>query len=191
MKRSGFKARKRKCPSCKQWFMPFNSMQKCCTNPKCAIEVGIKERGKLERKELRQRKDKIKTRSEWLKEAQAAFNAYIRIRDYGKPCVSCGSKLDFNAYGGKADCGHYRSTGAAAHLRFNVFNAAAQCIKCNRYLSGAAVDYRIELIRRIGIERVERVEQDNKPRAFDIEYLKRVKRIFNKKQRLYKKLFRD
>ena len=191
MKRSGFKTRKRKCPQCKEWFLPFNSMQKCCANPKCAIEQGKIERGKAERKELRQRKDKLKTRSELLREAQAAFNAYIRARDYGKRCVSCLSPMDWNSYGGKVDCGHYRSTGAAAHLRFNVFNAAGQCVKCNRYLSGAAVDYRIELIRRIGIERVEQIEQDNSTRTFDTEYLKRVKRIFRKKERLYKKLFRN
>ena len=191
MKRTGFKPRKRKCPACKQWFMPFNSMQKCCTNPKCALEVGKIERRKAEKKDLRKRKEKLKTRSDWIREAQAAFNAFVRIRDYGLNCISCNNPMDWNAVGGKVDCGHYRSRGAAGHLRFNLFNAAAQCVKCNRYLSGSAVDYRINLIKRFGANIVERVENDNQARRFDADYCKRVKRIFNKRVRIYKKLFRD
>jgi hypothetical protein len=190
MKRTGFKLRKRKCPQCGEWFMPFNSMQKCCANPKCALEQGKIDREKANRKEATEYRRKNKTRSQLISEAQSAINGFVRIRDYGKPCISCNKPMDWNTYGGKVDCGHYRSRGAAGHLRFNLFNMAAQCHYCNRYMSGAVVDYRINLIRRIGIERVERIEQDNSTRTFSKEYLERIKRIYNKKQRLYKRLFR-
>lgn len=139
--------------------------------------------------DLRARKEKLKSASDWNKEAQTAINKYIKWRDFKKPCVSCGCELSVN-YGGTTDCGHYRSRGSASHLRFNLFNMAAQCSRCNRYLSGNIVEYRKELINRIGLEQVELLENDNKPRKFDIEYLKRIKKIFNKKARLYEKKFR-
>ena len=83
------------------------------------------------------------------------------------------------------EAGHYRSRGSASHLRFNLFNIHLQCARCNRYLSGNVVEYRKELIKRIGLNRVEILENDNKPRKFDIEYLKRVKHIFTKRAKFY------
>lgn len=173
-------------------------MQAVC-GPVCALKL-VKSKGKsaqerdakrAEKAARRARtaaKEKLKTRSQWIKEAQVAFNSYIRARDYGKPCISCNRYISDNKFGGAVDCGHYRSRGAAGHLRFHMFNAHAQCKQCNRSLSGNVVDYRICLIRRIGLERVERIEHDNNPRTFEIEYLKRLKRIFNRRARHYKKL---
>ncbi|WP_201030118.1 recombination protein NinG, partial [Salmonella enterica] len=108
----------------------------------------------------------------------------IRIRDEGKPCVSCGNPLmgKSNYLTGSAiDASHYRSRGAASHLKFNVFNVHSACTRCNRQLSGNAVEYRIRLVNRIGLERVERLEADNAPRRFDVTYLKRVKAIFSRR----------
>ncbi|VEB00995.1 bacteriophage Lambda NinG protein [Klebsiella pneumoniae] len=70
--------------------------------------------------------------------------------------------------GSAIDASHYRSRGAASHLKFNVFNVHSACTRCNRQLSGNAVEYRIRLIERIGLDRVERLETDNEPRRFDI-----------------------
>lgn len=157
----------------------------------CASEYSMakvaKEKKKKSNIETKQRKKALKTVGDYIKEAQASVNAFIRMRDHGKPCISCGS-LPAQKLGGSIDAGHYRSRGAAGHLRFNVFNIHAQCVKCNRYGSGNAVDYRISLIKKIGLERVERLEHDNEPRRFTIEYLERVKKIFNKRTRIYKKI---
>ncbi|MDS0114495.1 recombination protein NinG, partial [Enterobacter hormaechei subsp. steigerwaltii] len=115
---------------------------------------------------------------------------YIRIRDEGKECVSCGNPLigKSNYLTGSAiDASHYRSRGAASHLKFNVFNVHSACTRCNRQLSGNAVEYRIRLIERIGQERVERLESDNEPRRFDIPYLQRIKSIFTRKARALEK----
>lgn len=141
------------------------------------------------RVDLRARKEKLKSASDWNKEAQAAVNKYIRLRDRNKPCVSCGSSPSDNNLitGSRFDAGHYRSRGSASHLRFNLLNIHKQCVKCNRFNSGNAVDYRIELIRRIGIDNVNKLESDNEPRKFTIEYLERIKRIFNKRARFYEK----
>lgn len=54
--------------------------------------------------------------------------------------------------------------------------------------SGNVVEYRIALVRKIGQDRVENLENSNQPRTFDIDYAKRVKRIFSRRARHYKKI---
>ena len=142
------------------------------------------------RQRRRAKRESFKTKAQWDKEAQSAFNRYIRIRDEGKPCVSCGNPLigKSNYLTGSAiDASHYRSRGAASHLKFNVFNVHSACTRCNRQLSGNAVEYRIHLIERIGLDRVKRLESDNEPRRFDIPYLQRIKSIFTRRARALEK----
>ncbi|OQY25506.1 MAG: hypothetical protein B6244_14920 [Candidatus Cloacimonetes bacterium 4572_55] len=155
-----------------------------------AAEYAKKKQDKLKEKRRKQQKktdktkrDSLKTVRDLMPEAQAAFNKYIRARDYGLPCISCGATPK-QKVGGTVDAGHYRSRGSAGHLRFNVWNCHSQCVLCNRYQSGNVVDYRINLIKKIGVERVETLENDNDPRKFSVEYLRRVKRIFNKRARI-------
>lgn len=143
------------------------------------------------RKDVKERKDKLKTRSDYMREAQIAFNAYIRVRDKGRACVSCGGIQGDIKHGGSFDAGHYRSVGSAPHMRFVVFNCHSQCKKCNNHLSGNAIVYRNALCKRFGSEFVERLDNNNQIRRFDIPYLKRIKQIFNKKRRLYERLFRN
>lgn len=140
------------------------------------------------RKDLSERKEKLKTAGDYTKEAQAAFNKFVRIRDAHKPCISCGNPLEHESLGGGYDAGHYRSRGSASHLRFNLLNVHAQCKKCNRYLSGNVTDYRIGLVSRIGQNMIDKLERDNTPKKFTVEYLKRVKSIFTRRANLYERL---
>ncbi len=121
------------------------------------------------------RKERLKTRREWIDDAQKAFNAYIRARDSERTCICCGVAFGNSLVGGAVDAGHYRSTGSAPHLRFNEDNCNAQRKQCNRYGAGRAVDYRIGLISRIGLERVEALEADNTPRKFSIDELRALR----------------
>lgn len=192
----------KQCPICGTEYTPRSSLQKVCHNYKCAMEFNRqvdarnaareqRKQDKLQRDDLKQRREKLKGVSEWQKEAQTAFNRYIRWRDFNKECASCGGQLIGSSNyltGSAVDASHYRSRGAASHLKFNVFNVHSACTRCNRQLSGNAVEFRIRLIDRIGIERVERLEADNIPRKFDIPYLKRVKAIFTRRARHYEKL---
>jgi hypothetical protein len=186
--------RPRKCKVCRTLFLPtLNTMQKVC-GIDCAKTLAISERVKAEkrqavkeRKALRERKAKLKTRSDWLKEAQAAFNAYVRIRDAAKPCICCGLPLSAGDVGGKYDCGHYRSTGSAPHLRFNEDNAHAQRKQCNRWGAGRAVDYRRGLIERIGLAAVEALEADQTQRHYSVEDLQEIKRTYAAKRRALEK----
>ncbi|HGN1701949.1 TPA: recombination protein NinG [Proteus mirabilis] len=189
------------CKVCNKEFTPYLSTQKVCSTS-CAIkfasneikrteEKDRKKRLSEERKILRARKEKLKTKSDWNKEAQAAVNKYIFWRDYGQPCIACGRALNYGVRGGSVDASHYRSRGSASHLRFNLLNIHAGCVHCNRDLSGNLIPYRINLINKIGEERVTRLEHDNTVRKFDIEYLKRMKSIFTRRARWYEKRRKD
>ena len=203
------KPSRRKCKVCGEYFVPkFHDIRIRWCSPEhgaiLAMEEREKEKVKAAAKRIKEQKEaekvgrqrrkakreSLKSKSQWDKEAQSAFNRYIRIRDEGKPCVSCGNPLigKSNYLTGSAiDASHYRSRGAASHLKFNVFNVHSSCTRCNRQLSGNAVEFRIRLIDRIGLDRVERLESDNEPRRFDIPYLQRIKSIFTRKARALEK----
>lgn len=157
---------------------------------------------KAVRKLHREQKEAIKPKSKWLAEAQAAFNKYIRIRDYKEPCISCGKPKEVVESeqgwktGGCWDAGHFMTRGAKGQLRFVLFNVHKQCKSCNggggRFSAKAATvdaNYRINLIEKIGIAKVEYLENNNDIdlKKGDVEYLKRIKRIFNKRARFYEK----
>jgi len=146
----------RKCATrgCPNTFTQYRSFEKYCVD--CATAVALLRLGKEKKakavKEKRAdavKKEKLKTRSDYIKEAQTAFNLYVRTRDAQKPCICCGKPLAVEAVGGGFDCGHYRSVGSAPHLRFEENNAHGQTKQCNRWGAGRAVDYRMGLIQRI------------------------------------------
>jgi hypothetical protein len=150
--------------------------QKVCGSVECAAEYARQIREKEERKELRARKEKLKTRSQWLKEAQIEFNRYIRERDRDLQCISCG-RLHSGAY----DAGHYRSVGAAPQLRFDEDNCHKQCVPCNQHKSGNAIEYRRGLVERIGLQRVAIIEANSETIRWTIEDAKRIKAEYKAK----------
>ncbi|HBQ2311567.1 recombination protein NinG [Klebsiella quasipneumoniae] len=197
------KRSRRKCAHCREWFYPAREGQTVCCF-ECASAIGKKQAAKAREaakkkallsqreveKESRQRRRakriELKTKSQWRSEAQTAFNKYVRLRDAGKPCISCG-RLPEQKLGGTMDCGHYRTRGAARHLSFNLHNTAAQCVYCNRDRAGAQKAFEQGLIQRIGPEAVDALNNDNTIRNFDIPYLQRVKSIFIRKARALEK----
>ena len=177
-------AKPRKCRVCKTVFQPYKIMQQVC-GPDCAIKQAQAKRTKAERiagiedrKTVKVKLEKLKPRSQILREAQKAFNSYIRARDQnaGYSCISSGRLLDWS--GNQVDAGHYRSIGSAPHLRFDERNCHAQSKMDNRFLSGNAVDYRIGLIARIGLQAVESLEADNEQRKYSIDDLNQLKRKY-------------
>jgi hypothetical protein len=139
-------------------------------------------------KSLRERKQALKTRSDYIKEAQTAVNKYVRLRDHGKGCISCGAKPEAR-FGGAMDAGHWRSVGSAPHLRFFLPQIAAQCVRCNRYLGGSAVEFRKGLVERLGRERVEAIEAMQGTAKWSVEYLQRLAKVMRKKARRLEKRY--
>ena len=159
----------RKCQTCKTKFNPERPYQRVCS-VECGIAKAQKSREKAEAASLKKRKAGLKTVSDHLKECQTVFNRYIRLRDSHLPCVSCG-----RYHGGQYHAGHYRSVGACGALRFNELNVHRQCAPCNNHLSGNQVEYRIELVRRVGEDMVKWLEAQNAPADWDIEEILRLK----------------
>jgi len=129
-----------------------------------------------EKKEHKRQKDAIKSRSDWLKEAQAAFNAYIRLRDRVEPCVCCDRH-----HQGQYHAGHYLSVGSHPELRFNEDNVHKQASYCNQHKSGNQAQYRIRLIAKIGIDRVEALEGPHDAANWTVDDIKEIKRVYKQK----------
>ena len=167
------------CKPCGACFVPVRPLQAVCS-PMCASRL-VKAAKKEEAERTKARKAAIKTIPQLIKDAQIVFNKYIRLRDQlaGHACISSGRVLDWSGNG--VDAGHFRSTGAASHLRFNEDNCHAQSKMDNQYLAGNAVDYRIGLIARIGLERVESLEADNNVRKWGRDELVEIKEVYRAK----------
>jgi nitrogen fixation protein len=181
----------RRCRCCGKPYTPISSMSKACSVP-CALDLvrqaNARKEARAKRDEraaTRVAKEKLKSRADYLREAQTAVNAYVRLRDANEPCISCDRPA---TWGGQWHASHYRSVGSNPGWRFNLLNINRSCSICNAWLSGNIGGYRPRLIEKIGIERVEMLEQESPVRKYDIEYLKRLKRIFREKARRIKKL---
>lgn len=86
---------------------------------------------------------------------QEACNAYVRLRDAGKPCICCGAPT----VGELVDAGHFLSRGSAPELRFNLDNIHVQLRGCNRGRTEAPrARFRAFMLERIGPERLEALE---------------------------------
>lgn len=158
---------RRKCANkeCRQWFHSVRNEQIVCSY-ECASAYGKeqarKAREDAQRKEVKrqrqeakeqrvqqaERRKAVKPLSHFVKQAQQAFNEFIRYRDRHLPCISCGRHHD-----GQYHAGHYRTTGANPELRFNEDNCHRQCAPCNNHLSGNLTAYRPALIQKIGQNR--------------------------------------
>jgi len=188
------KPKKCKNPACGISFPPQRLGQSVCS-PKCGLAIkdvnqakARKSLAQVERREIKVRKEKLKSRADHLREAQAAVNEYVRLRDAHLPCISCDSTPNDNDLmtGSRWDAGHYRSVGACPELRFEPLNIHRQCVKCNRNLSGNAVEYRIRLVQRIGAEKVAWLEGLHPACKYTIEEIKAIKAEYRAKTRKLK-----
>jgi len=180
-----FEPKPRPCAHCGTAFVPVRPMQAVCS-PRCAARK-VKQDKAEERAKVKTRRQAMKTLPQLKAEAQREFNTFIRLRDQlaGHPCISSGQPLDWSGNG--VDAGHYRSVGAAPHLRFNEDNCHAQAKQENRWLAGNAADYRIGLIARIGLERVEALEASNEPHKWTREELIQIRDTYRAKARELRK----
>jgi hypothetical protein len=191
MKQKAKQPRKKICknPKCGKKFSPYNSMQTgCCIG--CAIVIGqIKAAEKSEKqakKTKREDKERLKTKAQHTSEAQSAVNLFIRMRDKGKPCISC-DKPDDGSH--QRHASHYRSVGACSSLRFNTKNIWVSCAQCNNIKSGNLIEFRIRLEKKHpGLP--EWLESQNRVSRYEVDYLVRIKKIFRKRARIYHKLRR-
>src|SRR5690242_4573554 len=133
-----FSRRPKKCAICRNPFQPRSMTHKACS-PDCAVELARIEREKKERKESRlearraaeERKihkakvEKLKTRREWIQEAEMWRRRRRRLEELskGEGCISCKRTQEEVQGtegwkpGGCWDAGHYLGKGARPELR--------------------------------------------------------------------------
>ena len=167
-----------KCKVCKVKFDPRFFLQKTCIEPKCLAEwQKIEREAKADKVHSKKKKElKDNDKSYRAKIAQQSFNAYIRVRDNDDPCISCQRH-----HTGQYHAGHYRSVGAHPELRFEEYNNNKQCAPCNNHLSGNIADYRINLIKKIGLDKVEWLEGPHEPKKYTCAELKEIELLYKQK----------
>lgn len=185
------KSARRKCANkdCRQWFNPSRSEQTVCSFS-CACTYGkaqtaktktreqqeeqrqAKRQQKLERAAWRKRKAAVKPLKHWEDLTQRAVNDWRRETDLatGDGCISCGTHQSM-----EWQAGHYRTTAAASHLRYEPDNINLQCYECNVHKSGNIELYRINLVKKIGEARVVEMECDNRVYRWTREELETIR----------------
>jgi hypothetical protein len=184
--------RRKRCPECRVMYAPARESQAVCGEIACAIAHAQSEKGQeaarkslaqVERREIKVRKEKLKSRADHLKDTQHAFNAWIRARDAGQPCISCGTTADVQYC-----AGHYRTTAACPELRFEPLNVHLQCNKnCNLSKSGNILGYRPRLLEKIGAEKLAWIEGPHEAKKYTVEQLKAMTAEYRAKTRELKK----
>lgn len=175
--------KKRKCAYCKERFevesgsiLPVGFF---CSKDHIFLYAN-KKRGQTVKKIHNEFKKKFKQSdiSFRKKQAQTAFNGYIRKRDESKPCISC-DKINNGSH--QRHASHYRSVGACPELRFNELNVHASCAQCNSMKSGNIIEYRIRLITKLGEKKVIWLESQNYARKYTCEDYSEIEKEYKLK----------
>ena len=130
-------------------------------------------------------REKLKTIGEYKAEARKSFQKWIRLRDSDKNCISCDSSTAKDWHGS-----HYFPANLYSGLIFDETNVHKSCDYCNVFLHGNITGYRKGLIKRYGIEYVERLENksdDNRVYKYTKEELIAKKLQYNIKIKEYGK----
>ena len=182
------KLKSKPCRQCKVLFHPRNSLQIACC-PGCAISYISEAREKKAKAEIRKaqkkervsvmiRKNRAKTKSEWLNDLQKLVNKYVRLRDLKDACISCEKPA---SWGGQWHCSHYYAVGSSSFVRFNLWNLNKSCSVCNTHLSGNIGEYTPRIIEKIGQDRFDWLFANRSNIAnYDVEWIKRAIKIARK-----------
>lgn len=184
-----------KCYNCAK--KPLKSRGKK-TRPNKPKKVNSKSKQSLNVDAIQKYSDK--TTPQLIKIAERHFNTFIKLRDtddYGRGnCISSGQPLKYPSKDKKAQAGHYYSGGHYPWLKFHEYNVHLQGKSDNYFKSGNLIEYRKNLIKKIGIENVEELDrlaaQGKRngfkwDRFFLIEVIEKYKKINKelKKEKVY------
>lgn len=150
---------------CRKQFTPLRNGQGVCSiecardKAKADREKKDKENYKIERLETAKKKreqiNKLKTYTQKLNDAKRIFQRWVRHRDDGLPCISCGATISNPCWDG----GHYKKAELFRGVIFHEDNCSRQCRKCNFYNDGNESLYREGLIKKIGEDKVRELER--------------------------------
>ena len=165
-----------RCKNCKDKFDPKTFLQKYCFKDECMRVFVEKTKEKAWKEKKQKMQQELETVQDYIKMAQIIFNKYIRLRDKGQVCISCQKKPL------KENAGHFFNANNHYNVRFDERNVHLQCEHCNTYLSGNLLEYRTNLINKIGNSEFLKLEDEaRKTRKFTKDELKEIIAIYKKK----------
>jgi hypothetical protein len=169
-----------RCRNCKEKFEPVRFNQKYCFNKMC-VDAWVQEaKVKDWKKTKKKMQEDLETIQDLVKATQIVFNKYIRLRDKHELCISC------KQIPKKSNAGHYYNANNHWNVRFNEDNVHLQCEHCNTFLSGNLINYRENLLKKIGEGKFQLLEAEaNKTRKFTKEELKEIIETYKKKIKEY------
>jgi hypothetical protein len=169
-----------RCRNCKEKFEPVRFNQKYCFNKMC-VDAWVQEAKVKDWKKTKAKmKAELMTLQDYIKLAQITFNKYIRLRDKGNVCISC-QKIPK-----KENAGHFYNANNHYNVRFDENNVHLQCEHCNTFLSGNLINYRENLLKKIGAEEFNVLEGKSKvTRKFTKQELKEIIETYKKKIKQY------
>ena len=169
-----------RCKNCKEKFEPVRFNAKYCLKDEC-VRAFVAEAKEKQWKQTKTRmKAELETVQDLVKAAQLVFNKYIRERDKDELCISCKQKPK------KVNAGHFWNANNHWNVRFDEDNVHVQCERCNSYLSGNLLEYRTNLLTKIGAERFNQLEARARiTRKFTKDELKELIKKYKEK---YKQL---
>ena len=163
---------KRKCKGCKEYFSCeglkypvgwFHSqecvrlfidgnMEKAKAKRQSYLKAQKAKAEKKARKQHREDKERIRSRSDWYEMLQSLVNQWVLyVRDAGEPCCTCGKTSDV-----KYDAGHFISRGSSPEIRFELTNIHKQCsVNCNQVGAGMRKEYDQFIIAKYGQDHLE------------------------------------
>jgi len=170
---------KHRCTNCKCYFDAESDEWKRSPagnfhNKDCRFEYGMKKTDKViksakdHKKKVNARQKKshydndLRTRE---KAARATCHRYIKIRDRLRAerleipftCICCDISLVGKPAKG-VHAGHFHESGNNPLIRYDEDNIHLQSGHCNQFRGGDSGDYRANLIKKIGLARVERLD---------------------------------
>lgn len=185
--KKGIRLRKCKNKACRKEFAPAQSFIGFCSIP-CGTILALEKLAKQKAKAARADRVATKARllemkplTHFLRRAEHACNAYIRARDAGNGCISCG-RHDADVW----NAGHFISVGANSTLRYHEDNIHLQCARpCNKDKGGNLIEYRKALLVKIGAERMAFLEGWHAPikrtrpevEAIEVYYTEKLKQL--------------
>jgi len=141
-----------RCKNCKEKYEPIRFLHKYCLKEEC-IRAFVAESKEKQWKQTKTRmKSDLETVQDVVKAAQMIFNKYIRERDKDELCISC------KQIPKKVNAGHFYNANNHWNVRFDEDNVHLQCERCNSFLSGNLIEYRANLLTKIGAERFNQLE---------------------------------
>lgn len=156
------KKSRRKCKHCGEWYEPKFTTTEPCHKYECREKQFAALIPKINRKDKQVAKEKLKTLSDYEKEAKKEFQKYVRLRDKDLPCAACGNIKAKEWHGS-----HLHSANIFSGTIFDERNVHKCCDYCNVYLHGNLLEFRKGLINRYGEDFVNQLDEDaNRLRSY-------------------------